>query len=634
MRSGQGAHEGILLPAAFFFPFPPLPPMATEENPIPNVDAEEIFQPVEAFRERFRQAFHDEALLEFERLREAAQVDEEENRATIAELDEKQRQLNNAASSRNFYTWLIILFFLTLAGGAIAALYPFFSEASKVDQEACLAWGGGIFLVSLLLLFLFFPLRKKAAKLMELLTPLVQDLTQQSWTQMEPLNQRYDWELLPRLIRKVCPMLSFDPYFTVGRLQELVQDFDLPENYLDETQSVLFAQSGTMRGNPFVFADVLCQEWGEKTYYGHLTIHWRERVTDSEGKSHWVTRSETLTATYDAPIPVYGKYSLLFYGNDAAPKLRFSRTPSSLSQAGDGFFDKMRKKSELKKLKAFSENLDDESQYTMMGNEEFELLFHSTDRSSETQFRLLFTPLAMSQMVNLLKDNQVGYGDDFTFQKLGRLNVLIPRHLGGNFSLDTDPRTFASNDIDKAKSFFLAHAEEYFRAIYFALAPYLCIPLYQQIRSARTIYGYKPGEASCEWEQESLANYLGEKHFAHPDSITRNILKISRANRRGQDGKVDVTSHGFTGVPRTTYVEVWGGDGKCHDVPVEWIEYLPVSRTSSFHVAEQIPTDLGAKVQPLQGEQRTNLDEFLEKSGLNRADAAYRRHIFAWAIPK
>ena len=129
--------------------------MATEENPIPNVDAEEIFQPVEAFRERFRQAFHDEALLEFERLREAAQVDEEENRATIAELNEKQRQLNNAASSRNFYTWLIILFFLTLAGGAIAALYPFFSEASNVDQEACLAWGGGIFLVSLLLLFLF-----------------------------------------------------------------------------------------------------------------------------------------------------------------------------------------------------------------------------------------------------------------------------------------------------------------------------------------------------------------------------------------------------------------------------------------------------------------------------------------------
>ena len=96
--------------------------MAPEENPIPHIDPEAIFQPVEAFRERFRQAFHDEALLEFERLREAAQVDEEENRATIAELNEKQRQLKNAGSSRNFYTWLIILFFLTLAGGAIAAL--------------------------------------------------------------------------------------------------------------------------------------------------------------------------------------------------------------------------------------------------------------------------------------------------------------------------------------------------------------------------------------------------------------------------------------------------------------------------------------------------------------------------------
>ncbi|MGN0866275.1 MAG: MAG1210 family protein [Oligosphaeraceae bacterium] len=609
--------------------------MSAEEEARSFSPPEEIAQPVEAYRDRYQLAFYEAAAEEFQRLRTAAQVDEEANRASVKELEETTAQAGSASSTHTMCTFLLGLLVVVAIGGCCAVVAPNLEDVVPSENaDACLLWGLLLGIGALVLIFLVvLPWRKRIQERLAQLNARIQELTRLTWQQMEPLNQRYDWDQLPRLIRQVCPMLNFDPYFTAGRMTELIQDFGLPEDFVEENCSVLFTQSGDMRGNPFVFLDVLAQEWGTETYYGHLTIHWRERVRDSEGHSHWVTRSETLTATYTAPKPVYSTRGLLLYGNDAAPTLYFSRSPSSLSQAGDGFLDRMRKKSALKKLKKFAENLDDESQYTMMSNEEFELLFHATDRSDEIQFRLLFTPLAMSQMVNLLKDGKVGYGDDFAFTKMGRINAISARHMS-DFSLDTNPQTFATNSIDEAERRFMARAQEYFRQVFFAMAPCLCIPLYQQMQSTRTIYGYKPGETSCSWEQESLANYMGEGYFAHPQSITRNILKVGKVTRTKNAGDVQVTSHGFKGVERRTYVSVWGGDGKCHDVPVDWIEYLPVKRTSSFSLAEQIPTDLAAKVQPLRGEERTNLDEFLEQSGLRRDNAVYRRHIFAWFLPR
>ena len=39
------------------------------------------------------------------------------------------------------------------------------------------------------------------------------------------------------------------------------------------------------------------------------------------------------------------------------------------------------------------------------------------------EFRLLFTPVAQMQMLALMKDNEVGYGDDFTFLKDHKVNL-------------------------------------------------------------------------------------------------------------------------------------------------------------------------------------------------------------------
>lgn len=71
-----------------------------------------------------------------------------------------------------------------------------------------------------------------------------------------------------------------------------------------------------------------------------------------------------------------------------------------------------------------------------------------------------------------------------------------------------------------------------------------------------------------------------------PHCITDNILKTRLVKRQNGVSDISVTAYGFRGEPRVDYVEVWGGDGDCHEVPVEWTEYLPVERTSLMALSE------------------------------------------------
>lgn len=593
---------------------------------------EEIYNPVSSYRDTYKDAFRLAAEEEFQRLESAANIDAAENAARVREINRLEAELNSAKSHQGCMTTIVTLMVILIIVGVLSG-FGLVADAMEVYDDGTrglYAFGGfgGAVVAIILLVSWVLPARRRAVERTQRLENELYEAKEAAWEQMEPLNQRFDWDVTARLIKKVCPILNIDPYFTSGRLNELEGHFGWSRSYHGDDRSILFSQSGDIVGNPFAFGEELVQTWEDKVYTGYLTIHWTETYTDSEGKSHEVTRSETLVAHYTAPAPEYSKRSFLIYGNDAAPNLCFSRKPTGLANDGDGWFSGMRKRHALKKLKKFSENLLDESQYTLMSNHDFEVLFHSTDRNDEIQFRLLYTPLAMQQTVELLKDQTVGYGDDFTFIKENLLNLVIPNHLQG-FSLDTNPVNYATYDLEACRSFFISRNEEYFRQVFFSLAPLLCIPLYQQHRTAKTIYGYTPGEESCFWEHESMANYFGDKRFKHPDCITRCILKTRKRARKGNTSTIDVTAYGFRGINRVEYVECWGGDGQYHLVPVEWVEYLPVERTSSYSLCELEPQPENDEARPLAGP-RTNLDDYLDKIGVSRAYAAYRRSVFAW----
>ncbi|MBP5320470.1 MAG: hypothetical protein J6334_05745 [Kiritimatiellae bacterium] len=594
---------------------------------------ETVYEPLTRYRDEYKEAFANHTREAFAALLATSGVDPSENARLMGEIARLGARLQSQSGSKGRWGCLNTLLIIALVGGLIYAGVLFLDTGGLLEDwnperglNAILALVGSV-VTFILFRKVGLPGYRRVCRAIADLTRARDEKIGEAKEQMSPLNRLYEWDLTTRLIEQTVPRLQFDPFFSEERLAELVNAFGWNNGFNDD-KSILFAQSGEINGNPFVFSEARIQGWGTKTYKGELTIHWTEEVEDEEGHVHTVHRSQTLTAEVDKPIPEYTTQRLLIYGNDAAPNLVFTRTPSNLSSPDTGLFASMRKKKAIKKLRNFSRNLDDESQYTMMANEEFEALFNTVDRNDEVEFRLLFTALAQRQMLDLVKDRTIGFGDDFAFLKSRKINIIQAKHLDG-FPLTTDPSRFYDYNLKRAEQNFQSLNEAYFKHVYFAFAPLLSIPLYQHIRSHRTIYEGVIPRASF-WEHESVANYYGDDRFKHPDCVTKTILKTAVESRR--DGMTDltVTAYGFRGESRVDYVRVWGGDGCPHDVPVEWVEYLPVERTSRLSVSEQKGVSYADYRKALAESTPDAWRQMFRAWSADPTRASFRRSIVSW----
>ena len=209
-----------------------------------------------------------------------------------------------------------------------------------------------------------------------------------------------------------------------------------------------------------------------------------------------------------------------------------------------------------------------------------ETLFNAIDRDHEVEFRLLFTPLAQQEMVKLLNDKEIGYGDNFTFHKQGKVNFVEPNHLA-EVEFDGNPQMFKTLELAEARRIFNEFHNDYFKSMYFSFAPIWTIPMYRENRTLPALTENTREVAF--WEHEAMANLLGQENFRHPDSITENILKTS-AHGSGSTKNVTVTAYGYEGIARVDVIPMAGGDGNVHGVPVPWTEYIDVSQDSSMAV--------------------------------------------------
>lgn len=585
----------------------------------------DIYDPLPLYRDSLRALFRENAEAFFAELAARSGVDEQANATAVAEINALESDLARARSAKAFWGWAVGILIAALAVSAITLVGRIGEGALEIPVS--LGSLAAVAAVSASALFgLALPKRRKCSAIVKEKEETLEGKKAEAWEQMAPLNALFDWGDAARIIEKTVPRIAFDPFFTQGRLDELRSLFNWDDAF-NENKSVLGAQSGEINGNPFVFGRLLQMNWGEKTYSGSRTVSWTALEHGSDGKLRTVRRYQTLTASVTKPCPEYSQDVLLIYGNDAAPNLSFSREPSELSSAGDGFFARRKLNREIKSLEKFSRNLDDDYGYMIMGNREFEARFQTRDRSDEVEYRLLFTPLAQKQMLELIKDDFVGYGDDFSFLKRRKINVVRADHLSAT-DLDSDPAKFAGYDFKSVKAGFLGFCETFFKSTYFALAPILSIPLYQQTRTHADIYKGVAGRAASFWEHESLANFLGEERFRHPDSETRNILKTSVANRDGNVATVAVTAHGFRIERRTDIVRVCAGNGRLYDVPVDWDEYLPVSRTSEIRAAEKDGMTKPEFDRAVTGDE--SLRRFFCDWGADAAAAKFRRSIMSF----
>lgn len=571
---------------------------------------QEIYDPLNEYINVFRDRFRTVARDTFAQLAKEANVGVESNRETCSQLYDNEERLAALKSVIGWWTVLCVLLWVGVAGGVIYLLLTY----QCIDPTLLLTLIAGIVIAVFVLLFAVHPKLSEKKRERDDLQDTADELRKEAWKQMEPLNRLYDWDIFTRMMSRTVPKLEFDPYFTTQRLADLKMVYGWSDAFNKE-RSVIYSHSGLINGNPFVICRTRKMEMGTKTYYGSKTIHWTTRERGSDGKYHTVHHTETLTASVTAPYPEYYEKTRLIYGNTAAPDLVFYRERSGLA-GREGSLSFKWKRYRLRKKARDLSNAD----FAMMTNEDFETAFNTSNRNNNQQFALLFTPLAQESMLNLLKDDTAGYGDDFDFNKNKMINVIISNHMQA-LDLDMNPNRYRHFDYDKAENDFLSVNASYFRAIYFALAPLLCVPMYQQIRSHEDIYGLDMETHSAFWEHEALANFWGQEHFKHPLCVTDNILKTEQDVGDSDHSDIKVYAHGYRAEQRLTYISKWGGDGRSHNVPVYWDEYLPVTGTGHIRIRED-NQDTNEKA-ATQTERLNRINTLLRDESLS----LYRRHI-------
>jgi len=570
---------------------------------------EDILDPLEEYQKVFAPRFSEVCNRTFDELAAEAKVDVEANREVCRKIRSTEEHL--ASVSKKLKMWKVACGVMW-AGVVIAAV------VLAVKWSDLPWWGIALCFIGIagLLAALFVkvhPFIKQYKKESSDAHAAIDQLKAEAWKQMEPLNNLFDWDVFARMAAQTVPRLEFDPFFTTQRLADLEMVYGWDGSF-NKDRSVIFSHSGLINGNPFVFCRSRRMQWGNRTYHGEMTIHWTTYEQDSNGKTVAREHSETLRADYTAPYPNYFEKTNLIYGNTAAPDLTFTRKKSGLA-GKDG---SLRFKWNRRQLRKKSEDLKN-ADYAMMTNEEFEVAFDTRDRNNNQQFALLFTPLAQENIMALLTDDQIGYGDDFNFIKNRMINVVTADHMQ-NLQLDMNPDQYRNYDYDKAADFFRTTNAEYFRAIYFNLAPLLCVPMYQQIRPLHEIYGREMPLKSSFWEHESLANCWGQSCFRHPECVTDCILKTEEEEHSDGTSTLHVSAYGHRSEERVAYVSVRGGDGCMHDVPVEWYEYFPVVGVGSILMKEDNTTESNAISAADHGK---HVVEVLQDNGLD----FYRRHI-------
>ena len=569
----------------------------------------DIYDPLKEYVNVYRDKFKEVAEKTFAELAAEAQVDVGKNRETCRRIYSEENSLSKVMTSIRWQkVWRVLLWLCVVVGFIVG-----FTMYDVLDYVDLLIVGFVIFGALGLLFTDINPKIKEMKSERDKLTAKVDKLKKEAWQQMAPLNNLYDWDVLTRMMTKTVPRLEFDPYFTTQRLADLKATYGWSDSF-NAGRSVVYSHSGLINGNPFVICRTRKMEMGTKTYYGEKTIHWTTEETDSDGKTRTVHHSETLVASVTAPYPEYFEKTRLIYGNTAAPDLIFYRKQSGLADNEGSLKFKMKRHSLRKKSRDLS-NAD----FAMMTNEEFEVAFDTSNRNNNQQYALLFTPLAQESMMNLLKDDKVGFGDDFDFGKQRMINVIFSNHMQ-SLNLDMNPQQYKGFDYDKAEADFYAINSRYFRAIYFCFAPLLCVPMYQQIRPQEDIYGRNMQQHSSFWEHEALANFWGQGRFKHPSCVTNCILKTEQVQTIGDNSTIKVNAYGYRTEQHLEYVSKWGGDGHLHHVPVYWDEYLPVTGSGMIYLKE----DNNFKDDSLTQRQRLgHIHSVLTENNLN----IYRRHI-------
>lgn len=563
-----------------------------------------ILEPLKYYNSYAKEKHKSNAQEHFDSLAARSGVDVEANRKTVKELNLELAAIDKLkkeiSKNKALFVFLVVL---SVIGGLMMFLGVFCLVSEYATAGVIILLLGIAFLITgiLVITLVIRPRIKNAEKILDTHHKKAEELYNVAMGQMAPLNLLFDDKDTFALIEKTMPEIKFNPHLSPEHRELMIKDFGYIDPS-DETTSVVDSISGKMLGNPFVYERIRTCVMGTYTYTGTLTIHWTERYRDSKGNYRTRTRSQVLRASLVKPKPYYYVNTQLGYGSLAAPDLSFSRKGTHVEDLSEKQLERKIEAGEKKLRKKAQKALSKGGNFQEMANTEFDVLFGATDRTNEVQFRLMYTPLAQTNTTDLLTTED-GYGDDFDFIKRGKYNVIKSEH-AQHFKMRVKAAYFRSHSYDEARSKFISFNEEYFKSVFFDFAPLMAVPAYQEepVESMKEPRDYETNYSA--FEHEILANSIDGRLLIHPKSATEAIIKTSLIEKSGEVDRLSVTAHSYSATERLDYVAVYGNDGRYHNVPVHWIEYNPISRTSEMvikalnHSEREFGEKLGADPMP------------------------------------
>lgn len=561
---------------------------------------EVLFKPMELWNNSLSNKYHTASEQYFDKLAKDANIDKAQNALLVKkyneadkELDFQKKALDKIKSKKAGRTALTVLAFIF---GSIALLIGIIGIAlNPLNLDSGLHIGlniglivGGLALIGLGIFNLvtankkFAPLISEQQKKIMSAQEAKDKALEECNKSMAALNELFDWNIPATVMERCTPIIDLDPVFTSERYLYLKEKFGV-DILSDENTSLVGITSGNIQGNPFILGKFFSSTFGPKCYEGTLEISWVTTHYDSKGRMYTQVHHQTLHASVYHDAPFYSTTTKLIYGNDAAPHLSFTRSPTKginlTGKARDKFINERMKELHQKEDKAIKKG----TSFTVTDNDEFDAFFGGNDRDNEVEYRLLFTPLGMKNELDLLSKSP--YGDDFTFYKRKKVNVIVSSH-SQSFDYSANPTKFVHYDFEVAKNNFINYCDEYIKHLYFDLAPLISIPLYQMHKTLDYIYDRKVTSNVSYPEHEVMANGFDDECF-RPEGASSSLpllLKTSFLNKEGELDNVNVHAYSYITTPRTDYVSVLGRDGHHHNVPVHWTEYTRVDSDNKIQV--------------------------------------------------
>lgn len=589
-------------------------------------EQEKLLEPLKYYKTEVAKNFLDKLTDNFENLLRKSGIDIEANKKSVSDYNEiskvKVKNEKKLKWAERFYIlfFYIFIFLMIYEIGIIRTIKNLYDLNKNIQDPILRALLIGIGAVVLgILNFKYIRGKKKQLNksIKEIETELVLK-KEECYSQVNPLLSLFESNTANKIVTEIIPTLVLDKNFKIERYADLVENFEMPTK-LQNNFSTKDIISGEILGNPFIIIKSLCNRVIDQKYTGSLTVSWEETYRDSNGERKTRTVSQTLHASIIKPKQIFEDKIDLIYGNDAAEHLHFSREPKFIHEFSEKKLAKYVKKSE-KELKKKTENAIKTGQtFLEMGNSEFDVLFGALNRDNEVEFRVLFTPIAQRNILEVLKDKD--FGDDFAFRKINKLNNVSNQN---DWILNIDKSYYEDFSYEIIKEKYYDINKRYLNNFYRLFLPILAIPVYHQHKAQKYIYQEKYNYNYNPYTSEAAANLLGAELFSHEESNTPSILKTKTLRVEGDADLIEVISQSYKAVERTEYVPMRAGDGRVYNVPVNWIDYVPLAAKGRMELK---------KLDIEENEFEKSLDQEFYKSTENKR-YIYKNNIFAMFTSK